>query len=106
MNRQYFCRRWIIQELAFAKRIRLYCGDEVADWAEFADSVSLLTTRAETVISMMSASDSRRLEFLNLFESMPLCPAVRLAGLIQDLFRKNEDEQITTSNFDLNDLIS
>lgn len=109
MNRPYFCRRWIIQELAFARCIRLHCGDEVVDWLDFTDSISFLTSRAETVINIMSGSESGRPQFpqfLNIFESMQLWPSVRLATLIQGLVRKHENGEIVEVLFDLKNLIS
>jgi hypothetical protein len=35
LSRPYFSRRWIIQELALAQRVRLYCGSSVIDGEKF-----------------------------------------------------------------------
>ena len=41
MKREWFSRRWVVQEIALAKAARLYCGDSSADWSDFAVAVSL-----------------------------------------------------------------
>ena len=40
MKRKWFSRRWVVQEIALAKRATLYCGSAEADWSDFAVAVS------------------------------------------------------------------
>ena len=32
LNRPYFMRTWIVQEIVYAKDITIHCGDDVSDW--------------------------------------------------------------------------
>lgn len=41
MQRGWFSRRWVIQEVALAKASTLYCGEYRLDWNAFAEAVSL-----------------------------------------------------------------
>ena len=38
LRRPWFRRRWVIQEIAFAKNITLFCGAKCLPWKDFADS--------------------------------------------------------------------
>ncbi|XXH00245.1 hypothetical protein Hte_006587 [Hypoxylon texense] len=41
MKRQWFSRRWIVQEIAIAQNATLLCGPHKVEWRDFADAVSL-----------------------------------------------------------------
>ena len=47
--RPWFSRRWVIQEIAFARSSTIHCGDDVVHWADFADAVGLFTSRLNKV---------------------------------------------------------
>ena len=51
MTKPWFSRRWVIQEIALAKRATIYCGTNQITWSEFAEAVSLFEeVRPETQI--------------------------------------------------------
>ena len=41
MQRDWFSRRWVVQEIALASKARLYCGPDSLPWKEFAVAVEL-----------------------------------------------------------------
>ena len=49
MKRTWFGRRWVIQEVALARRAWLHCGREFITWDDFADAVRLFEERTETI---------------------------------------------------------
>lgn len=42
VNQKWFYRRWVVQEVAFAKEIIVQCGHSRASWPEFANTVAFL----------------------------------------------------------------
>jgi hypothetical protein len=40
MRRPWFTRRWIIQEVAFAKKALVCCGSDKVDWTQFSEAVT------------------------------------------------------------------
>lgn len=107
MNRKYFCRRWIIQELASARRILLHCGGDVVQWSDFADSILLLQNQMEAVLGSIPASNSsQQHQTLNLYEATKLWPSVHLATLVQGLFLKNENGKAIEPRYRLKTLMS
>jgi hypothetical protein len=42
VNRTWFYRRWVVQEVAFASDIIVQCGESTAPWSEFANAIAFL----------------------------------------------------------------
>ncbi|PSN69361.1 HET-domain-containing protein [Corynespora cassiicola Philippines] len=53
MQRDWFSRRWVVQEIALAKRATIYCGPDSIPWKEFAVSVELFV-EVETATHRLS----------------------------------------------------
>jgi hypothetical protein len=53
MQREWFSRRWVIQEIALASRAKLYCGPDSLPWKEFAVAVELFV-EVETATHRLS----------------------------------------------------
>ena len=108
MKRKWFSRRWVVQEIALAKRATLYCGSAEADWSDFAVAVSLFEA-AETkgrVISkaiMNSAHFGHVPDFLGEIKSLG---ATRLVDATSNLFRKPKAGNKLERLLDLDVLIS
>ena len=56
MKREWFSRRWIVQELVLAKDRYLYCGDKVLHWDDFERAVSFFTNKLDTILTMFTSS--------------------------------------------------
>ena len=88
MMRDWFSRRWIIQEIALAHQATLLCGDSELDWKEFADAVSLFNlyeteTRAISKIMMDQIDYDYQPDY---FGSIPALGAARLVEVTDHLF--------------------
>jgi hypothetical protein len=49
MKRPWFGRRWVVQEIALAKRAFLHCGKDYVGWEDFADAMRLFEERQEAI---------------------------------------------------------
>ena len=88
MMRDWFSRRWIIQEIALAHRAQLLCGNSELDWKDFADAVSLFNlyeteTRAISKIMMGQSAYDHQPDY---FGSIPALGAARLVETTDHLF--------------------
>ena len=57
MKREWFSRRWVVQELVLAPKDRyLYCGDREIHWNDFEHAVSFFTRKLDTILAMFTSS--------------------------------------------------
>lgn len=105
LKRRWFRRRWIVQEIALARSATLYCGQRDVSWDDFADVVSLVSSRKES--------------FRRYFKSLPdydnhpdrlgyieKLGASWLASKIDSLLRKAEDGTVMEHMFCLEAVMS
>lgn len=108
MKRKWFSRRWVIQEIALAKRATLYCGTSEREWSDFAVAVSLFET-AENQGRLISKSIKNSPffnhvpDFLGEVKSLG---ATRLVDATSNLFRKSKTGQVLECLSTLDALIS
>ena len=62
LERQWFSRRWIIQEIVFARKATLHCGLDELNWSQFATAIELLL-EAETASQRFSSIMKIRPDF-------------------------------------------
>jgi hypothetical protein len=62
LERQWFSRRWIIQEIVFARKATLHCGRDEVNWSQFATAIELLL-EAETASQRFSSMMKVRPDF-------------------------------------------
>ena len=69
MTKPWFSRRWVIQEIALAKRATIHCGTHQIPWSDFAEAVALfkevkpetqINRRATASCSQMKSDFSQR----------------------------------------------
>jgi Heterokaryon incompatibility protein (HET) len=102
---RWFGRRWIVQEIALARAATLYCGNKEVLWEDFADVVSLFSSRNENLRKTFKASvdHHNHPDLLGYIEKLG---ASWLATKIDSLFRKAEDGTIMEHMFSLEALMS
>ena len=49
MRRPWFTRRWVVQEIALARRATLHCGVDQISWSSFSEAIALFQTAADQV---------------------------------------------------------
>ena len=56
-RRPWFTRRWIIQEIAFARRAVLRCGTSSISWTKFSEAVTLLSAKSTQINQLFRACE-------------------------------------------------
>jgi Heterokaryon incompatibility protein (HET) len=93
MMRDWFSRRWIIQEIALARKSMLLCGKDELDWSKFADAVSLITEFESETRSLSQIMKTRE-EYHNVpdfFGELSALSAAHLVEITNRLFRERSD---------------
>lgn len=105
MKRPWFSRRWILQEIALAREAYLHCGHESITWREFAEAVSLFTSKQHDVRKLFQGSPfyDHHPDFLGEIEQLG---ANRLVYASSNLFRKSDDGTIMEHLLSLEALMS
>ncbi|KAI1391136.1 HET-domain-containing protein [Hypoxylon trugodes] len=90
MNRSWFSRRWIVQEIAIAKEAILLCGAERIGWKDFADAISLFN-EVETgsrEVSKVMKSNKDLGHMPDFFGNVSELSATKLVEETNNLFRR------------------
>jgi hypothetical protein len=66
MRREWFNRRWVVQELALAKRAFLTCGDSAVDWNDFVVATEFFLDRLDTITALYNDSPEFKQKLLSL----------------------------------------
>ncbi|KAI9150654.1 HET-domain-containing protein [Paramyrothecium foliicola] len=72
LRRDWFGRRWVIQEVSAASRASIQCGSHRMNWIDFADAVELFVTNIEKIRSLYKKTETgqRQPDALRHVESM------------------------------------
>lgn len=105
MNRPWFSRRWVVQELALARRATVHCGKRSVQWTDFETAVALFERDARRIAKQFRASSSADYD-PEFFGDVTNMRATRLVQAKSDLFRVSEQGDILEYRFTLSDLVS
>ncbi|KAH8590833.1 hypothetical protein B0O99DRAFT_633613 [Bisporella sp. PMI_857] len=65
LTRSWFSRRWVIQEIAFARKVTIFCGTKSLDWKSFADAVTtcedIFLRSGDLLVGAINSEDLNRL---------------------------------------------
>lgn len=92
MKKSWFSRRWVVQEISFAREATVHCGRTSIDWRDFADAVSLFVQVEETPskLSEWVRKDKTHPSYEhNFFEEVPFLGATLLVKTTKDLFQQS-----------------
>lgn len=93
MQRPWFKRRWIVQEVAFAQQAEVYCGRDKLSWDELASAMSLFATKGHELRKIFQKSETYNYNADHLGE-IDAYGAKTLVDTIESMFRKSEDGHI------------
>ncbi|KAF2120188.1 heterokaryon incompatibility protein-domain-containing protein [Lophiotrema nucula] len=94
MQRRWFSRRWVVQEIALARKADIYCGPDTIPWKEFAIAVELFV-EVETATHRLSEVMKKYPEYLHVlgwFEYVSALGASLLVDATERLFRDYKEE--------------
>jgi hypothetical protein len=57
LQNDWFSRRWVVQEIALAKRATVHCGDREIPWLDFSDAISLYSSNKSLWYGFRIAED-------------------------------------------------
>ena len=108
MKRPWFGRRWVVQEVAFAQRVTMCCGDNSVDWSDFTVAVSLFEAVESdlNLISKIIMKSDLFTSTLNFLGEIKLLPASRPVATLSNLFRISQKGDILEKLFTLEALVS
>jgi hypothetical protein len=89
MQRPWFTRRWVVQEVALAPKATIYCGQDSLEWEDFRIAVELFVV-AETATHRLSEVMSRDQKLSNVpgwFEYVSELGASLLVAATANIFR-------------------
>ena len=105
LHRPWFSRRWVIQEIAFAQTVWVYCGSKKVLWDEFVYAVSLFSSMHKDILRLFQSSRKRPFR-MNYLDNINELGAVRLIKTYNNLFRKSDDRGGRTRLLNLEQLVS
>lgn len=91
LKRDWFSRRWVVQEVSLAQSATVHCGSTWVNWEDFADAVSLLNDINTSAKKLSEAA--KKLESLDnpsdLFGEVGALPATHLVNTANRMFKKS-----------------
>jgi hypothetical protein len=106
MCSRWFSRRWVIQELALARKANVLCGKKVVHWNDLADAVSIFKEKLQDVEAGFRETPRHfklDKEKLNIVQAMG---ATALVEALTDLLRKNESGDVKEKRLGLDYLVA
>ena len=106
MTRLWFSRRWVIQEIALAKRATIHCGNaKPVKWRDFANAVALFGSRYRQISGVLRQSSAFH-NSPDILGDVTALGAHRLVQESSNLFRKSDDGKIQEHLLPLETLVS
>ncbi|KAH8647998.1 heterokaryon incompatibility protein-domain-containing protein [Tricladium varicosporioides] len=105
MQRSWFNRRWIVQEIALARRATVFCGQESVSWQDFSSAVALFVSRHQD-LKRLFTSNTGSGGYLRLFGEVEALGAKALVDVTSNLFRKSDDGIVLERLYSLEALVS
>lgn len=105
MKRQWFSRRWVVQEIAFAKSATVHCGRTSIHWPDLADAIALFVSRAKEISKLFRGASKYKNHF-DFLGDVEAHGANRLVQTISRLFRKSDDGNRLEPLLSLESLVS
>jgi hypothetical protein len=96
LKREWFSRRWVVQEIALARDAVILCGPHRINWLDFADAVSLFNDAEAEKHTVSRAIMMAKKEYgykPRYFGHVPALSATRLVQVTNDLFRRRADHE-------------
>ena len=91
MHRPWFSRTWVIQEIAVARKVTIFCGSNSVTWNEFEACISLLKMRS------LLYPETYHIESLS---------ACQLVNIIRNVFDRNDQDEIIVPRLSLQTLVT
>jgi hypothetical protein len=104
LQREWFRRRWVIQEVACAKRLSIRIGDDILSWVDFADAVELFFGHFNRIKELYEVSDLAQYD-PDALNGITSSGVITIIDLSRNAFRKTMKSNIHTKLMDLQSLV-
>ncbi|KAI9164176.1 Heterokaryon incompatibility protein [Paramyrothecium foliicola] len=105
MRRQWFSRRWIIQELALSKNAEVRCGSRRVHWKDFSDAVSIFALHFDQILNIIKQRPDLDESHKGIKDLKPFGARI-LVDVLSNMFQRNPDRTIYTPRQGLESLVS
>ncbi|OCL02264.1 HET-domain-containing protein [Glonium stellatum] len=105
LTREWFERRWVVQEIALGKKAELYCGKGSVLWTDFTIAVAMFESRSKPLAELYKASPSHDYN-PNFLGDVEALGATRLVHVISNLLRRSDTGQISERRLNLEQLVA
>jgi hypothetical protein len=105
MQRPWFNRRWIVQEISLARSATLYCGSQSVSWTDFSAATALFVARHRDLRHLFQSSKDFH-NHPNYLGEVEALGAKSLVDITTNLFRKSDDGVVLERLLSLEALIS
>nr|POE72138.1 heterokaryon incompatibility protein 6, or allele [Quercus suber] len=105
MQKPWFSRRWIVQEIALARSATLFCGEQSVSWQDFSAATSLFVARYRDLRHLFQNSKEFH-NHPNYLGEVDALGAKLLVEITTNLFRKNDEGVVLERLLSLEALIS
>jgi hypothetical protein len=105
MQRKWFSRRWVLQEIIMAKQATLCCGTDKIRWEDFAEAVALFEVMIES-INLKFRRETKYDRHPEFFGNIRQLGACRMVAMMGNIVEKNEDGLVVRKSFTLEALVS
>nr|POE72135.1 heterokaryon incompatibility protein 6, or allele [Quercus suber] len=105
MQKPWFSRRWIVQEIALARSATLFCGEQSVSWQDFSAATSLFVARYRDLRHLFQSSKKFH-NHPNYLGEVEALGAKLLVEITTNLFRKNDEGVVLERLLSLEALIS
>ena len=100
MGRDWFRRRWVVQEMAFARKATVHCGSKSVPWPDFADAAALFGSKW---FEFRQGLKAREVYELGEVQGVG---ASSLVDISSNVFRKDQTGAVLTRLFSLESLLA
>ena len=90
IKREWFSRRWVVQEVALAKDRYIFCGGKSLNWSDFEHGVSYFTDKVDLILALFTSSAESR-NNAKIVEDIRMVGATAMVDTMNDSFRWGED---------------
>ncbi len=99
LQKDWFSRRWVIQEVALAKKATVHCGSAQVSWTDFSDAISVYGSRSTNTVSQIPRS-------LAPFPNASGLGALTLGFLSNNALRKDDEGNVVERRWNIEDLLA
>jgi hypothetical protein len=104
LKRPWFSRRWVIQEIACARRLSVRFGGQVLSWVDFTDAIELVLDNVDRLRQVCSSSIFYAASQSPL-HGLDIVGLKALLRLSRNVFRKSLDGEIISRLMDMESLV-